>query len=258
MKRWSRDRPATFAWYDVTWYDMTWHDGARCDMTWRHYMTWHYVIWHDVTWRAMTWHEVHHVAWRGMTWHDVTWRDMTWHDVPWHDVTWYDVTRRDMTWHDVKWCDIMRHNATWRDMMRRDVRQHDVTWREIRISKQQEWTLLHVRWLRYCRKTIKTFLGLKLLIKPKSVQNTDFVTQLGKWISAVPEPFRMKFSRNVEKLFPKFKFVSDLNYLLPFRSYCQKSESTREILTKFSLFLAFFSARWRPKNFKTTGLFKLH
>ena len=95
-------------------------------------------------------------------------------------------------------------------------------------------------------------------IKPKSVQNTDFVTQLGKWISAVPEPFRMKFSKNVEKLFPKFKFVSDLNYLLLFRSYCRNSESTREILTKFLLFLAFFSARWRPKNFKTTGLFKLH
>ena len=39
-------------------------------------------------------------------------------------------------------------------------------------------------------------------IKPKSVQNTDFLTQLGKWISAVPEPFKMKFIRNVEKLFP--------------------------------------------------------
>ena len=57
---------------------------------------------------------------------------------------------------------------------------------------------------------------------------------------------------------PLFKFVSDLNYLSPFQSYCQKSESTRQILTKFSLFLAFFSARWRQKNFKTIGFFKLH
>ena len=31
---------------------------------------------------------------------------------------------------------------------------------------------------------------------------TDFVTQLGKWISAAPEPFDVKFARNVEKLFP--------------------------------------------------------
>ena len=127
--QWSVSRvtvPRLSTWYDVTWYDMTWHDGARCDMTW------HYVIWHDVTWRAMRY---------------ITWRDMTWHDVTW----------RDMMWHDVKWRDIMRHNATWRD-----VTQHDVTWRAIRISAQQEWTLLHVRWLRYCRKTIKTFLGLKL------------------------------------------------------------------------------------------------
>ena len=80
----------------------------------------------------MTWHEVHHVAWR------------------------------DMTWHDVKWRDIMRHDATWRDMTRRDVTQRDVSGRVILISTQQEWTLLHVRWLRYCQKTIKTFLGLNL------------------------------------------------------------------------------------------------
>ena len=139
--QWSVSRvtvPWLSTWYDVTWYDMTWHDGARCDMTW------HDVMWHDVTLCDMTW--------RDMTCHDVTWgtsRGMTWHDVTW----------RDMTWHDVKWRDIMRHNATWRD-----VTQHDVTWQAIRISAQQEWkwTLLHVRWLRYCRKTIKTFLGLKL------------------------------------------------------------------------------------------------
>ena len=51
-------------------------------------------------------------------------------------------------------------------------------------------------------------------------KNTDFVTQLGEWISAVLEPFEMKFAENVEKLFLWFKFVSDLNYLLPFASYC--------------------------------------
>ena len=47
-------------------------------------------------------------------------------------------------------------------------------------------------------------------------------------------------------------------FLLGLIFYLLFSESTHEILTKFSLFLAFFSARWRPKNFKTTGLFKLH
>ena len=108
----------------MTWRDVTWR--ARCDMKW------HYVIWHDVTWRGMTWHKVHDVAWRDMTWHDVTWRKMTW------------------------------HNATWRDMTRRDVTRRDVSGRVILISTQQEWTLLHVRWLRYCQKTIKTFLGLNL------------------------------------------------------------------------------------------------
>ena len=36
----------------------------------------------------------------------------------------------------------------------------------------------------------------------QSDKNTDFVTQLGKWISAVLEPFEVKFARNVEKLFP--------------------------------------------------------
>ena len=109
-------------------------------------------MWHDVTWRDVTW--------RDITWYDVTWgtsRGMTWHDVAWRGMTWHDVTWRDMTWHDMTW-----HNAAWRDMTRRDVTQHDVTWRAIRISTQQEWTLLHMRWLRYCRKTIKTFLGLKL------------------------------------------------------------------------------------------------
>ena len=106
----------------------------------------------DVTWYDMMWHDG---ARCDMTWHDVTLRDMTWRDMTCHDVTWG--TRRGMTWHDVTWRDIMRHNATWRD-----VTQHDVTWRAIRISTQKEWTLLHVRWLRYCRKTIKTFLGLKL------------------------------------------------------------------------------------------------
>ena len=145
--QWSVGRvtvPRLSTWYDVTWYDMTWHDGARCDMTW-----------HDVTWRDITWYD--------MTWHDVPWRDMRYITyVAWRDMTWHDVTWRDMTWHGVKWRDIMRHNETWRGMTRRDVTQHDVTWRAIRISTQQEWILLHVRWLRYCRKTIKTFLGLKL------------------------------------------------------------------------------------------------
>ena len=34
-----------------------------------------------------------------------------------------------------------------------------------------------------------------------SDKNTDFVTQLGKWISAGLEPFEVKFAENVEKLF---------------------------------------------------------
>ena len=36
----------------------------------------------------------------------------------------------------------------------------------------------------------------------QSDKNADFVTQLGKWISAVLEPFEVKFTINVEKLFP--------------------------------------------------------
>ena len=173
--QWSVGRvtvPRLSTWYDVTWYDMTWHDGAR-------YVTWRdiYVIWHDVD---MTWHD-------GTEVHDVTWRDMTWHDATW----------RDMTRHDATWRDMTRRYATWRDM----------TCDPYLNARRMNW------WLRYCQKTIKTFLGLKLFyrrfiisapasIKPKSVQYTDFVTQLGKCISAVPKPFRMKFSRNVEKLFP--------------------------------------------------------
>ena len=176
---------------------MTWLDMTGQDVTWRD-MTWHYVIWHDVTWRAMTWHEVHDVTWCDMTWHDVTWRDMTWHDVTW----------RDMTWHDVKSRDIMRHDATLRD-----VTQHDVT-HDVRSVSQRNKNELYCMWdgwdivekhlnlfrsEAFYRRFIKS---APASIKPKSVQNTDFVTQLGKWISAVPEPFRMKFSTNVEKLFP--------------------------------------------------------
>ena len=36
----------------------------------------------------------------------------------------------------------------------------------------------------------------------QSDKNTDFVTQLGKWISAVLKPFEVKFAKSVEKLFP--------------------------------------------------------
>ena len=36
----------------------------------------------------------------------------------------------------------------------------------------------------------------------QSDKNTDFASQLGKWISAVLKPFEVKFARNVEKLFP--------------------------------------------------------
>ena len=35
----------------------------------------------------------------------------------------------------------------------------------ILISTHQEWTLPHVRWLRYCQKTIKIFLGLNPIIE---------------------------------------------------------------------------------------------
>ena len=130
-------------WHDVTRRDTMWHDVTRGDTTW------HYVTWRDITWHDVTWHDV---TLRDMTWHDATWRDLTGPDVTWCDMTWHDVTRRDM-----KWRDITRHNAP-----RRDVRRHDVTWRVNLISLQQEWTLPHVRWLRYCQKTIKTFLGLNL------------------------------------------------------------------------------------------------
>ena len=106
----------------------------------------------EVIWRNMMWHDI--------TWHDVTLRDMTWHDMAWHDVTWG--ISRGMMWHDVKWRDIMLHNATWRNVTWRTRR--DVSVRVILISTQQEWTLLHVRWPRYCQKTIETFLGLNLFI----------------------------------------------------------------------------------------------
>ena len=44
-----------------------------------------------------------------------------------------------------------------------------------------------------------------------------------------------------------------------FEVISQKSESTHEILSKIlAVFFAFFSARWRQNDFKTTGLFKLH
>ena len=59
------------------------------------------------------------------------------------------IVTRFSAWYIVTWCDITRHDATCRDVTR-----YDVTWRVIFISMQQEWTLLHVRWLRYCQKTI--------------------------------------------------------------------------------------------------------
>ena len=150
MERWSCDRPATF----------------------------------DAIWRNMTWHEV---TWRDMTWDDVTWRDMMWRDMTWtwHDATWRDVTRRDETWRDMTWLDM-----TWRDTTWRDITWHDVTWRDMTCDpdlnatrifffffqnifmdsiQQMPQDVLHNElycmlddW-RYCRKPIKTFLGLKLL-----------------------------------------------------------------------------------------------
>ena len=36
----------------------------------------------------------------------------------------------------------------------------------------------------------------------QSDKNTDFVTQLGKWISAVLKSLEAKFARNLEKLLP--------------------------------------------------------
>ena len=187
MKRWSRDHPATF---DVIWRNMIWHDGARCDMTWRD-MTWHYVIWHDVTWRAMTCHDVTWGTSRGMTWHDVTWRDMTWHDVTW----------REMTWHNATWRDMTQRYATWRDMTcdpyLNTTRMNSTACEMAEILSKNYLNLFRSE--AFYRRFIKS---APASIKPKSVQNTDFVTQLGKWISAVPEPFKMKFSTNVEKLFP--------------------------------------------------------
>ena len=35
----------------------------------------------------------------------------------------------------------------------------------------------------------------------QSDNNTDFLTQLGKWISGVFKPFEVKFVENVAKLF---------------------------------------------------------
>ena len=192
MKRWSRERPATF---DMIWRNMIWHD-----------VTWRGKMWHDVTWRDVTWRDM---TWRDMTCHDVTWgtsRDMTWHDVTWRDMTWHDVTWRDMTWHD-----IMRQNATWRDATLRNM-----TWRDMTCDPYLNATRMNSTACEMAEILSKNYLNLfrseafyrrfiksaPASIKPKSVQNTDFVTQLGKWISAVPEPFRMKFSRDVEKLFP--------------------------------------------------------
>ena len=152
--------PRLLKWYDVTWcgHDVTWR--ARRDITWHHMTwTWHYVIWHDVTWRGMTWHEVHHVAWHGMTWHD-------------------------MTWHDVKWRDIMRHNATWRDI--------SFACKMAEILSKNNWNIFRSE--SYYRRFV---LSASVSSRAWSVENTDFLTRLGEWISAVPEPFRMKFFSNV-------------------------------------------------------------
>ena len=144
--------------------DTRWHDMTRRNVT-----TWHDMEWHDVTWRDVKWIDVklsditwHVVAWCDMKWHYVTWHDVTQLDVTWRDMTWSEMTRddvtwREMRWNDVTWCDMTRHDVTRREMM-----WHDTTWRVILISTQQEWILPHVRWLRYCQKTIETFLCLNL------------------------------------------------------------------------------------------------
>ena len=192
MKRWSCDRSATFdvIWRNMMWHDVTWHDGARRDMMW-HDMTWRDVTWRDITWYGMT---RHGVAWRDMryiTWHDVEWRDMTRHDVKWREMTWYNATWRDMT----------RHDATWRD-----VTWHDVTWCVILISTQQEWTLLHVRWLRYCQKTIKTFLGLNLFTDIYTLSSCIDESQKDKkvevhqnWVGKIVLKFNIRIIINRQK-----------------------------------------------------------
>ena len=173
--------PRLSTWYDVTWYDMTWHDGARCDMTW-HDVTWHDVTLRDMTWRDMACHDVTWGTWRDMTWHDVTWREMTWHNATY--ATWRDATSRNMTWHDV-WSVSQRNKnelyCMWDGW--------DIV--EKLLKPFQVWSFLpEIHKIGTC------------IDQTQKCPNTDFVTQLGKWISVVPEPFRMKFSRNVEKLFP--------------------------------------------------------
>ena len=77
---------------NVTWRDMTWHDVTWCDMTWHevtlHDMTQHDAMWRDATWRDMT---LHDVTRRDTTWQDVTWRVMTWNNATWRDMAWHDV-----------------------------------------------------------------------------------------------------------------------------------------------------------------------
>ena len=150
--------------------------------------------WYDVTW-YITWLTWRDVTWRDMTWHDVTWRDMTWHDVTWHDVKWCDITRHDATRRYATW-----RYATWRDMTcdpYLNARMNSTACEMAEILSKNYQNLFRSE--AFYRRFI---ISAPASIKPKSVQNTDFVTQLGKWISAVPESFRMKFSRNVEKLFP--------------------------------------------------------
>ena len=93
----------------------------------------------------------------------------------------------------------------------------------------------------------------------KSDKNTDFLTKMGQMDLSCPQTVQNEFLQKCRETIPLvqvcFGFVLSLTVS---KLYCQKSESTLEILITFWLFLAFISARWCQKNFKTTGLFKLH
>ena len=77
-------------------------------------------------------------------------------------------------------------------------------------------------------------------------QKYSFCHPIGQKDLSCPRTIRSEICWKCRETIPLvqvcFRF-GYLYYLLRFWSYCKKSEPTREILTKFSLFLAFFSPR---------------
>ena len=65
-----------------------------------------------------------------------------------------------------------------------------------------------------------------------------------------PQTIRIEIYHKCRETIPLVQVCFRFELSLTVLKLLSKSESTHEILTKFSLFLAIFSARWRQKNFK--------